>query len=83
MSTLEITLSDASIEFIRAQAAQRGYGDASEYIQELVRADQDRKTWDELEALALEGVRSGPSQPMTGADWDETRAEVRRQIGAA
>jgi Arc/MetJ-type ribon-helix-helix transcriptional regulator len=82
MSTLQISLPDASIEFIRARVAERGYQDASQYILELVLADQDRKSWDELETLVLEGVRSGPSQPMTQSDWDTIRAEVRRRVGA-
>jgi hypothetical protein len=33
-------------------------------------------TEEELDALLLEGINSGPAEPMTRQDWDHIRAEA-------
>jgi len=35
-----------------------------------------------IEALLIEGLDSGPSTPMTSADWDEIEREGQRVIAA-
>jgi antitoxin ParD1/3/4 len=50
--------------FVDEQVAGRGYGTSSEYVRELIRADQDRQT---LRKLLLDGAAS----PATAAA-DET-----------
>jgi hypothetical protein len=35
----------------------------------------------EIEALLIAGLDSGPAEPMTAADWQEIRKEVRERRG--
>ncbi len=64
MSTTNISLPDSLKSFVDEQVAGRGYGTSSEYIRELIRADQDRQR---LRKLLLDGAAS----PATAAA-DET-----------
>ncbi|MFO0896308.1 MAG: type II toxin-antitoxin system ParD family antitoxin [Pirellulales bacterium] len=68
-------------EFVRSQVASGRYPDANAYVSDLVRADQLRAAERALEAMLLEGLRSGPMAPMTQADWESIRAEVSRRTG--
>jgi antitoxin ParD1/3/4 len=64
MSTMNISLPDSLKSFVDEQVAGRGYGTSSEYVRELIRADQDRQA---LRKLLLDGAAS----PATAAA-DET-----------
>lgn len=78
MGTMNISLPDSLKEFVQIQVSEGGYNDASEYVGELISADQKQKAWAELEAEVLKGIRS-PKAPMTDVDWAEIRAEVLRR----
>ena len=41
MSTMNISLPDALKSFVDEQVTKRGYATSSEYVRELIRADQD------------------------------------------
>ena len=55
MSTMNISLPDSLKSFVDEQVARRGYGTSSEYVRELIRADQDRQR---LWQLLLDGAAS-------------------------
>jgi antitoxin ParD1/3/4 len=55
MSTMNISLPDALKSFVDEQVAKRGYATSSEYVRELIRADQDRER---LRELLLDGASS-------------------------
>jgi antitoxin ParD1/3/4 len=76
MATMNLSLPDAMKEFVEAQAAQEGYGSVSEYMRVIIRDLQKRKAKQELEAKLLEGLLSGPAEPMTREDWDELERRV-------
>ena len=65
MSTMNISLPDSLKSFVDEQVAGRGYGTSSEYVRELIRADQDRQR---LRKLLLDGAAS----PATAVAADET-----------
>ena len=65
--------------FVEDTLTDDGYGSASEYIRDLIRADQKRRNEKRLEALVLERLRSGDDETFTMAD---VRAEMRRRIDA-
>jgi antitoxin ParD1/3/4 len=71
MSTMNISLPDSLKSFVDEQVARRGYGTSSEYVRELIRADQDRQR---LRKLLLDGATS----PATAAA-DETYFRRLRQ----
>lgn len=79
METMNVALPRPMKAFVQSQVAQRGYSSASEYIRDLIRADQDERVWTALEAEILKGLQSGKPTPMTQEDWKAIRTEVRRR----
>ena len=59
MNTMNISLPKNLKEYIEERVKTGGYGNISEYVRELIRQDQKRRVDDRLEALLLEGLRSG------------------------
>ncbi|MBI3209108.1 MAG: hypothetical protein HYZ37_09450 [Candidatus Solibacter usitatus] len=51
------------------EQTKNGYITRSEYFRELIRADQRRRTKDKLDAMLLEGMRSGDSIPVDAKFW--------------
>jgi antitoxin ParD1/3/4 len=80
METMNVALPDALKEFVQSRVAEGGYSSVSEYVRELIRADQKQQAWAVLEAEVLKGLDSGPSVPMTSEDWESIRAEVRERF---
>ena len=54
MQSLNISLPESLKEFVAGQIAAGRYSSASEYVRELIRADEKRKAEDRLETLLLE-----------------------------
>jgi antitoxin ParD1/3/4 len=72
--TMNVALPESMKDFVHEQVASGGYTSASEYVRELIREAQRRKGAEEdLEALLLEGLNSGPATEMTDDDWQELR----------
>ncbi|NEO23148.1 type II toxin-antitoxin system ParD family antitoxin [Moorena sp. SIO4A5] len=80
MDTMNIALPSQMKEFIQAQVALGGYSSASEYIRELIRADQKQKTRYALEMEILKGLSSPEPTPMTADDWEDIRANIRQRF---
>ena len=55
-------------------------GNASEYLRELIRRDQERQSQEQLERMLLDGVESGTASPLTKKDWAELRTEVAERL---
>lgn len=81
MQSMNISLPDPLKQFVDGQIAQGRYSSASEYVRELIRADEKRKAEDELEAKLLEGLKSSKAV-LTPADWKEIRAEALAKVAA-
>ena len=75
MQSMNISLSDPMKQFVDAQVTQGRYGSASEYVRELIRADEKRNAEEELEAKLLEGMNSAESE-LTSANWIVIRKEA-------
>ncbi len=80
MASLNISLPAPLREWIEDQVKGGRYGNASEYLRELIRRDQERQAQGRLEALLLEGVESGTASPLTKQDWVELRTEVAERL---
>lgn len=74
MSTLNISLPDALKSFVDDQVSLRGYSTRSEYVQELIRWDQNRQ---HLRGLVLAGVEPAPPVPVNSDYFECLRAKVR------
>ncbi len=80
MATMNISLPEPLRLFVEQRVTDDGYSTVSEYFRELVRIDQKRKAEEKLETLLLEGLHSGPAQPLTKADLSEVRRVVRQRV---
>jgi len=72
---MNISLPDSLKAFVDEQVTGRGYGTSSEYIRELIRADQDRQR---LRALLMEGAASPLTAPVDESYFDSLREHIRR-----
>lgn len=72
MTSMNISLPDGLKDFVERQVRERQYSSASEYIRQLIREDHDRTEQRRLEAQLLEGINSGPAQPLD--------AQLRREL---
>lgn len=75
MQSMNISLPDPLKLFVDGQIAQGRYSSTSEYMRELIRADEKRKAEEQLEAKLLEGLNS-PSSGLDATDWVAIRAEA-------
>jgi antitoxin ParD1/3/4 len=77
---MNIALPESMKVFVLEQVAAGGYSTVSEYVRELIRADQKRKAQQRLETLLLEGLDSGEATPMTRQDWNAIRSRVAGRV---
>jgi antitoxin ParD1/3/4 len=79
MQSMNISLPDPMKEFVDKLVAEGRYSSVSEYVRELIRADEKRKAEEQLEALLLEGLKSKEA-PLTRSDWEAIRKEALAQL---
>jgi antitoxin ParD1/3/4 len=81
MQTMNISLPETLKQYIEEQVSAGGYSSASEYVRELVRADQQRKARAQLEDELLEALKSEPLE-VSPAMWEELRQTLRARAQA-
>jgi len=74
MSTMNISLPESLKAFVDEQVASRGYGTSSEYLRDLIRADQDRQR---LRKLLLDGAASPATTAVDEAYFSNLRDRAR------
>ena len=77
-TTMNISLPDSMRTFIDETLVGDGYGTASEYVRELIRADQKRREEQKLETLLLRRLNSGAEIEF---EIDDVRAELTKRLG--
>ncbi len=77
MQTMNISLPDPLKLYVEEQVNRGDYSSVSEYVRELVRADQKRKAREGLEDVLLEALKTEP-EAVTPEWWAELRRNVRR-----
>lgn len=61
---MNVSLPDPMKAWVEDQARGGRYANASDYVRDLIRRDQDRQqAIVELQALVTEGIESGPPRP--------------------
>ena len=64
MATMNVSLPDPMKTWVEAQAKGGRYGNASDYVRDLIRRDQERQqAIGEIQVLVDEGLSSGPAEP--------------------
>ena len=81
MQSIDISLPESLKEFVDGRIAAGRHSSASEYVRELIRADEKRKAEERLETMLLEGLQSAETELTTGA-WSENRQEAIAQVQA-
>jgi antitoxin ParD1/3/4 len=75
MGTMNISLPDSLKSFVDEQVTKRGYATSSEYVRELIRADQDRER---LRKLLFDGAASSTTAAIDESYFDGLRNRVRQ-----
>lgn len=81
MDNMEISIPENLKRFVDDQVAGGRYGSVSEYVRQLIQADQERAAESELEALLIEGLASDET-PMTAADWADIRQQGQARMSS-
>lgn len=81
MQSMNISLPDPLKQFVDRQIDQGRYSSVSEYVRELIRADEKRKAEEQLEAKLLEGLNS-PDSTLAQAEWSAIRKEALARLDA-
>lgn len=72
-----ITLTDQQSEWVKAQIAEGGFTNDSEYIRDLIRKDQERaRKIDALQAAITEGLQSGSAGEL---NMDDIKKKARQE----
>jgi antitoxin ParD1/3/4 len=76
-TTMNISLPDSMKSFVDERLGEDGYGTASEYVRELIRADQKRREEEKLESLLLQRLQGDTGLEF---DIDDVRAELAKRL---
>ena len=76
MATMNVSLPDPMREWVEEQVRSGTYANASDYIRDLIRHDQERRT--ELESAIREGLESGRSSRNAKEIVTAAKARMRR-----
>jgi antitoxin ParD1/3/4 len=79
MDTMNIALPATMKQFVQAQIEGGGFSSVSEYVRQLIRADQDRKAREEIDRKLLEALDGGPAKPWTSAELEKLKSRVRQR----
>jgi antitoxin ParD1/3/4 len=77
MQTMNISLPDPMKQYVEEQVSAGGYSSASEYVRELVRADQKRRAKDELEQILLNAMNSDDPVDVTPEMVEDVKQRLR------
>ena len=78
MATMNVSIPDQMREWVESQIASGVYSNASDYIRDLIRRDQEYKDKREVLIRALEtGKKSGISNRTVDAIWKEVKTQHR------
>lgn len=68
MATMNVSLPEAMKAWVESQSRDGQYGNASDYIRDLIRKDRERKeAVAALQAAITEGIESGEPKPFDAA----------------
>jgi antitoxin ParD1/3/4 len=80
MDTMNIALPESMKSFVQDEVAAGGYSSASEYVRDLIRAEQRRRAEQKIDALLLEGLSSGEPIEVTPEYWENFRQRLAERL---
>lgn len=76
MATMNVSLPDPMKDWVEAQASTGRFSNASDYVRDLIRRDQERADKiAQMQGLITEGIESGEPQPFDAAAFKRTMRE--------
>jgi antitoxin ParD1/3/4 len=78
-TTMNISLPETMKTFVDNTIVTEGYGTASEYVRELIRADQKRKEQEKLEKVLLKALDGEPGE-LNEDVWNNLKTKVRSNL---
>jgi antitoxin ParD1/3/4 len=82
METMNIALPESMKQFVQGRVADGGYSSVSEYVRELIRADQKRRNEERIDAMLLEGLASGEPISVTSEYWENKKRALVERLGS-
>lgn len=83
METMNIALPESLKVFVQERVADGGYGSVSEYVRELIRADQKQRLEARIDTLLLEGLNSGGPIEVTPDYWEAKKRKLVERLSRA
>ena len=80
METMNIALPESMKHFVQEEVTEGGYTSVSEYVRDQIRAAQQRKNEQRIDALLLEGLDSGQPIPVTPEYWEEKKRRLTERL---
>jgi antitoxin ParD1/3/4 len=74
---MNISLPDPMKQYVEERVSAGAYSSASEYVRELVRADQKRHAKEELEQILLNAMNSGDPFEVTPEMLEDVKQKLR------
>lgn len=81
MTSMNVSLPEELKEYVETQT-KGAYSTPSEYVRELIRADQKRRAKEKLDALLLEGLDASGPIPVNAQFWDDLKREALAKLEA-
>ncbi len=75
-ASLNISLPEAMRTWVEEQVADGGYSTPSEFVRQLLRAEQERQVRGQIDRNLLKALDSGEATDLTSTDWEHIRQRV-------
>ena len=79
-ASMNVSLPEALEDYVQERVAEGTFSNPSDYVRALIREDRKRRAEERLDELLMEGINSGPAEPMTAEDWADIRANLEEHI---
>ena len=79
-TSMNVSLPETLKDYVQERVAEGTFSNPSDYVRALIREDMKRREEEKLDALLMEGINSGPAEPMTAKDWADIRADLEEHI---
>lgn len=77
-ATMNVSLTEPLKRFVDDEVREGGFASTSDYVRELIRERQRRKSEDALRALIAEGLGSGPAEPVGDGFFAKQRQRLAK-----
>ena len=83
METMNVALPESMKSYVQERVSEDGYSSVSEYVRDLIRADQKRRLEERIDGLLLEGLHSGEPIEVTPEYWEKKKRKLMEKLAKA